>query len=297
MPWSRLVAALGAMLLAAAAVRCPGADWTDTRKAGPFTCRADFSLAAHDGLLGDLAQLQTDLTRSLGIAPAGEQIEVYLFHDQATYARYLGRYLPGVPYRRALYVKGNAPGRVFAYKGEQFEMDLRHECTHALLHAALPQVPLWLDEGLAVYFQLPGGATGLPQSPPRPRRPGRARRSLRRRWRHGEGRRDGRHGTGRIPRLLGVGSFYAPRTGGRPRRVDRLSCRSPPPVAGVVAAEPEWPPSPTDAGRAAAVSRPLPQLATLKEKGPGARGRGPGKEKPPDCVRGASVGRLISPPG
>ncbi len=155
MPWIRLVAGLGTMLLAIAAVRCPGADWTDTRKAGPFICRADFSLAADDGLLGELAQLQTDLTRSLGIAAAGEPIEVYLFHDQATYARYLGHYLPGVPYRRALYVKGDAPGRVFAYQGEQFEIDLRHECTHALLHAALPQVPLWLDEGLAVYFQLP----------------------------------------------------------------------------------------------------------------------------------------------
>ena len=131
------------------------ADWTDTRTAGPFVCRADFSLAAQKDLLQELTQLQADLTGALGIPAAGEPIEVYLFHDQATYARYLGHLLPGVPYRRALYVKGRGPGRVFAYRGDQFEIDLRHECTHALLHAALPRVPLWLDEGLAVYFQLP----------------------------------------------------------------------------------------------------------------------------------------------
>jgi hypothetical protein len=47
---------------------------------------------------------------------------------------------------------------VFAYRGEDFETDLRHECTHALLNAALPVVPLWLDEGLAEYFEV------LPQS-------------------------------------------------------------------------------------------------------------------------------------
>ena len=105
------------MLLATAAGRCPAADWTDTRNAGPFICRADFSLAAYDGLLRELAQLQTDLSQTLGIAAASEPIEVYLFHDQATYARYLGRYLPGVPYRRALYAKGDGPGRVFAYQG------------------------------------------------------------------------------------------------------------------------------------------------------------------------------------
>jgi hypothetical protein len=154
-PWIRLAAWLSAIPLATSAVHCPAADWTDTRQAGSFVCRADFSLAAYKDLLGELTGLQTDLTRELGIPAASEAIEVYLFHDQATYARYLQRYLPGVPYRRALYVKGRGPGRVFAYRGDQFEIDLRHECTHALLHAGLPEVPLWLDEGLAVYFQVP----------------------------------------------------------------------------------------------------------------------------------------------
>ena len=43
---------------------------------------------------------------------------------------------------------------VFAYQGADFEIDVRHECTHALLHAWLPRVPLWLDEGLAEYFEV-----------------------------------------------------------------------------------------------------------------------------------------------
>jgi hypothetical protein len=44
------------------------------------------------------------------------------------------------------------------------ETDLRHETTHALLNASLPYVPLWLDEGLAEYFEMPRGsrASGNP---------------------------------------------------------------------------------------------------------------------------------------
>ena len=39
--------------------------------------------------------------------------------------------------------------------------DLRHEVTHAYLHSVLPNIPLWLDEGLAEYFEVPRGRHGL----------------------------------------------------------------------------------------------------------------------------------------
>ena len=88
--------------------------------------------------------------------PAAETaIEVYLFRSKGSYDQFLARYLPKVTYRRALYIKDKGTGRVFAYHSPQFDTDLRHECTHALLHAVLPMVPLWLDEGLAVYFEQP----------------------------------------------------------------------------------------------------------------------------------------------
>ena len=44
---------------------------------------------------------------------------------------------------------------VFAYHSDQIDIDLRHETTHAILHSILPLVPLWLDEGLAEYFEVP----------------------------------------------------------------------------------------------------------------------------------------------
>ena len=38
--------------------------------------------------------------------------------------------------------------------GDRLEEDLRHEATHALLHVAVGDLPLWLDEGLAEYFEV-----------------------------------------------------------------------------------------------------------------------------------------------
>ena len=128
--------------------------WTDSRRAGPFVCWADFPLAGTDGLLDELAQLQQDLAASLGIQPAQTPIEIYLFRDQWSYRRFLRRYFPDVPYRRALYIRRGGSATVLAYRSRQLAVDLRHECTHALLHAVLPFLPLWLDEGLAEYFEV-----------------------------------------------------------------------------------------------------------------------------------------------
>lgn len=132
-----------------------GADWPDTQTIGPFIFRADFSLRTINPFLNELSQLQNDLVQSLDIPTAQEPIEVYLFHDQKTYNSYLKKHFPNIPFRRAIYIKAQGPGRVFAYRSEQFEIDLRHECTHALLHASLKNIPLWLDEGLAGYYELP----------------------------------------------------------------------------------------------------------------------------------------------
>jgi len=129
--------------------------WADQRSAGPIVCHADFSLDKYRDLFTDLAGLQAELVRVLAIKPAAEPIELFLFRNKSSYRAFLQRQFPQVPYRRALYVKRDGPGMVFAYRHSELRVDVRHECTHALLHASLPMVPLWLDEGLAEYFEVP----------------------------------------------------------------------------------------------------------------------------------------------
>lgn len=128
--------------------------WPDERVQGLITFHADFALKRYEPLLGQTSSLHSELDRLLGIGESKEPIHVFLFGRKSTYKRYLKKYFPNVPYRRALFVKRRGPGMVFAHINREFEIDLRHESTHAFLHSALPYVPLWLDEGLAEYFEV-----------------------------------------------------------------------------------------------------------------------------------------------
>jgi len=131
------------------------AGWVNSRRFPPFDVWSEFPLEESEDLLAELTQLQVALQRDLGLPRPRQWLGIYLFRSQHSYAGYLKQNLPNVPYRRALYVQSQGQGRVYAYRSRELPTDLRHECTHALLHAVLPVVPLWLDEGLAEYYEVP----------------------------------------------------------------------------------------------------------------------------------------------
>jgi hypothetical protein len=106
-------------------------------------------------LFEELSSLELELQRTLAMPPAEQPVDVYLVENQKQHKALLHQLFPEVPYRRALYVQRGGQGSVYAYLHDELAIDLRHECTHALLHANLPVVPLWLDEGLAEYFEMP----------------------------------------------------------------------------------------------------------------------------------------------
>ncbi len=149
-PW--LVTAVWLLALGRASV---AGSWVEHRQVGPFRLHAEFPLRETGALMNDLRRLPDDLWKALRLPPSVGFVDVYLFGSRSSYSRYLAANLPNAPReRRALYVGSADSSRVFAYRSRHLENDVRHECTHALLHAALPMVPLWLDEGLATYFEV-----------------------------------------------------------------------------------------------------------------------------------------------
>lgn len=130
-------------------------SWVDQRQVGPFVCRAAFDLSPYEQVLSELPALELELRRVLALRPCKQPIDVLLLANEKQHRQYLAERFPGTPYRRALFVKHHGRSTVFAYRHEELAIDLRHECTHALLHADLPMIPLWLDEGLAEYFEMP----------------------------------------------------------------------------------------------------------------------------------------------
>ncbi|MCA8996543.1 MAG: hypothetical protein KDA80_06155 [Planctomycetaceae bacterium] len=132
-------------------------QWAENRKIGPFQLRSEFALSDEQGqeLLREMSRLQDDVEQMLGLKTGLDPIEVNLFRTKSSYQNYLKVRVPEGVSRPALFVRGTDMGRVYVYRHWGFEQDLRHECTHAVLHNTMPYVPLWLDEGLAEYFEVP----------------------------------------------------------------------------------------------------------------------------------------------
>lgn len=132
-------------------------QWAETRQIGIFQLRSEFRLGDEAGqqLLNEMARLQADIEEMLNLKAGSRPVEVNLFRTKLSYMSYLRPRVPEGVFRPALFVRGDDMGRVYVYRRWGFEQDVRHECTHAVLHNALPYVPLWLDEGLAEYFEVP----------------------------------------------------------------------------------------------------------------------------------------------
>lgn len=155
-------AAISFATLAAAAVsaaaepdRSPPPYWPYETQVGDFAVHANYDVTPRRALLEQLADLNHQLAHTLQIQVQQETVHLILFGSHGPYRQYLQLHFPEIPSRQALYVRRRGAGMVFAYENRGMDVDLRHEATHALLNASLPYVPLWLDEGLAEYFEVP----------------------------------------------------------------------------------------------------------------------------------------------
>ena len=128
--------------------------------AGQLVIHADFPLAEQHRMVRDLESLRADVSQRLGLPISDEPVHLYLFADQDLYDRFAARHFPGFPVRRAFFIETDTRLAVFAPWQDRIAEDLRHETTHGYVHAVVPTVPLWLDEGIAEYFELPRGEQG-----------------------------------------------------------------------------------------------------------------------------------------
>jgi Protein of unknown function (DUF1570) len=123
--------------------------------------RADMKLPKDHPVLKDLDRLRDEIADELFLPVQKQPVTVYLFSDELRYAQYLHLHHPLLPPRRAYFVGTSKELAVYTYWGERIQEDLRHEYTHGVLHASLQDVPLWLDEGLAEYFEVTSQPKGL----------------------------------------------------------------------------------------------------------------------------------------
>lgn len=122
---------------------------------------SDFRIDYNHSVIGDLKKLRGDVLNVLELTPSEQPVVVYLFENEQLYYDYLKSTWPMLPYRRAYFFGNSYELAVYTSWGDKIQEDLRHEFTHGLLHSTLRTVPLWLDEGIAEYFEEAGDEPGV----------------------------------------------------------------------------------------------------------------------------------------
>jgi hypothetical protein len=145
----------------------PGTPAKNAFPVSQFVFVSDFELQRNLPIFKELSDLREQVYKELRLPPSNTKVFVYLFEDQEKYERFMRSKYPDLPKRRAFFVAqprrlgGPEDLLVYTFWGNRIHQDLRHELTHALLHSVLKDVPLWLDEGLAEYFEVPAAWHGV----------------------------------------------------------------------------------------------------------------------------------------
>lgn len=126
-----------------------------------FVIHSNVKLNSDNVLVQELEELRERVFTTLKLPEQRDPVNVYLFSDEASYRYYMNTTWQNLPPRRAYFVGTTRELAVYSFLGSKVQEDLRHEFTHGLLHASLKSVPLWLDEGLAEYFEVDPTVPGI----------------------------------------------------------------------------------------------------------------------------------------
>jgi hypothetical protein len=129
--------------------------WPYRHQVDQFILYSNRPLAAAAQIQQEWTQLKSDVEELLQIDCNRGEYHLVVFDQEQTFREYIQHYFPKIPVRRALFIKHRGPGIIFTYSHDDLLTDLRHEGTHALLTETCGTLPLWLDEGLAEYFETP----------------------------------------------------------------------------------------------------------------------------------------------
>lgn len=121
---------------------------------------SDGDAARSDEVLDELRLVRTQIMETLNVAASEREVVIYLFSDDQRYSAYMQKRHPSLPSRRAFFIGSPKELSVYAFWGDQTMVDLRHEYTHGFLHSTIGHVPLWIDEGLAEYFEVGSRVAG-----------------------------------------------------------------------------------------------------------------------------------------
>jgi hypothetical protein len=158
------IASLGLLLLSVFAVRPAAAQNgspLQVTHAKRFQFVADYRFTQSKQVGAELESLAQQLWSELMIPDKRTPVRVYLFSTQNAFSVYVRKHIPSLTQadtnRTAMFLLRNDTPYIFAVATPELILNLRHEFVHVLLNTSHENLPIWLDEGLAEYYELKDG--------------------------------------------------------------------------------------------------------------------------------------------
>lgn len=145
-------ACLTSLVMVVAIQNANAQRWVTHLKRANVEYFAEFPLNL-DSAMAQLSSVRAEFETRLGLNSTETEVQVIVFASQASYRQYLSDKIPEAKSRRAIFYQNGSLNQIYTFRHKDLMTDLRHEYTHALLHDCLPFVPLWIDEGLAEFFE------------------------------------------------------------------------------------------------------------------------------------------------
>ncbi|MFY9253966.1 MAG: hypothetical protein WAO83_10970 [Fuerstiella sp.] len=149
---THLIVSVLLLALISAATDAKADRWAVHEQRGQLELFSEFPVSV-DTIERELAGVAAELNDRLQLKGTGQVVQVVIFNSLQSYRDYLAGKIPEARSRRAIFYQRGEQFQIYTFRNRELITDLRHEYTHALLHQSLPYVPLWIDEGLAEFFE------------------------------------------------------------------------------------------------------------------------------------------------
>lgn len=128
---------------------------------GPFIFHSNFSVSEIANEVNSFINVYYDIKARLKLPDPYEFTDIYIFENKEIYEAFFVKKFPGERIHPSVFTKNYVVLKkdedrchIYLYRSEKTGEDLRHEGTHAILHSTLTKkIPIWLDEGLAEYYE------------------------------------------------------------------------------------------------------------------------------------------------
>ncbi|MCA9048033.1 MAG: hypothetical protein KDA89_04860 [Planctomycetaceae bacterium] len=134
-----------------------------------FVTEGNRPYAELNHLAAEFLAVSRKMAADLELSIPSQTVRIFLFRDRRKFAKFVTEHIPSVrtvdvAVRHGIFLLRQGHPYIFLLESKDIVRTVRHEAAHVVLNLNSPDVPIWVDEGLAQCYESPSGDYDSPQA-------------------------------------------------------------------------------------------------------------------------------------